>query len=77
MEFIGTHINRLLENTNIGVRSETINLVKEIYLFKRKDIFEYIKFNKDTIKVIVLYNIINMISIIYNIIIFIFILFNI
>jgi len=53
MEFIVSHINKLLENTNIGVKSETINLVKEIYLFKRKEIFKFIKFNKDTIKVII------------------------
>jgi hypothetical protein len=52
LEFFGNHINKLLENTNIGVRSETINLVKEIYLYKRKDIFKFVKFNKDSIKVI-------------------------
>jgi len=51
LEFISGHINKLLENTNIGVRSETINLVKEIYLFKRKEILKFVKFNKDSIKV--------------------------
>lgn len=50
LEFISGHINKLLENTNIGVRSETINLVKEIYLFKRKDFIKHIKFNKESIK---------------------------
>ena len=51
LEFISNHINKLLENTNIGVRGETINLVKEIYLFKRKEILKYVKFNKESIKV--------------------------
>lgn len=51
LEFISNYINKLLENTNIGVRSETINLVKEIYLFKRKEILKYVKFNKESIKV--------------------------
>ena len=55
LEFIGNHITKLLENTNIGVRSETINLIKEIYLYKRKEILKYVKFNKDSIKVFFLF----------------------
>ena len=57
LEFIGNHITKLLENTNIGVRSETINLIKEIYLYKRKEILKYVKFNKDSIKVFLIFKI--------------------
>jgi hypothetical protein len=77
LEFFGNHINKLLENTNIGVRSETINLVKEIYLYKRKDIFKFVKFSKDSIKVFIIFFIIlNYIFYHIKLYLFYFILFN-
>ena len=51
IENIYPTLNKLLDFSNAGVRSEAINIYKEIYLFKRKEIFNHIKFSKDLLKV--------------------------
>jgi hypothetical protein len=53
IELIYLSLNKLLDMPNIGVRTETISLYKEIYLFKRQELIPNIKYSKEMVKVFI------------------------